>query len=175
MNCILLNKTVRMDSYKKYLQCIQGNSSDIIPLELIDKIKQEFCKNNELTERDTMTYGSVKKFLKKTGDLRCDVYKILKMCGSSNLCKFSGEDEVKLEKSFEDVSGALTRILPDGMTISFNHPYITKKMTEKHCITVPERAFPIPIMFNLEKLISYDKLWKQVCHRLGWKFIPSEI
>lgn len=177
----MINCIGNVKDFKNHLRFIQGiipSGNSIVPNDLINLIKQKFCCSCELSERDTLTYHSIKRFLEETENLKWydHIYYIMRKCGSPNVCMFNAKEEIKMIESFEELNNVWNDILPFNIKFSFlNYMYITKKLSQKHKIMVPERVFHVSIMFNLEKLIWYDKLWKSACTKLKWKFIPTSI
>lgn len=168
----------RIRHFKEYLESVQGNDSIVIPAKIIEGIKTRYSNGSVLQERDSLGVDIVIRYLKETGNNKyCgNVHKILKLCESPNICKFTEIEIEMLIEDFKAIDGAFSEISPEiyPRTGFFPLQYLLPKMCEMRNITIPDRAFK---PFRLEKTMHLERVWKAVCQRLGsdWKYIPTKL
>uniref|UniRef100_A0A6C0CAT9 Viral late gene transcription factor 3 zinc ribbon domain-containing protein n=1 Tax=viral metagenome TaxID=1070528 RepID=A0A6C0CAT9_9ZZZZ len=133
-------------------------------------------------------YGEIKKRKIDKNDL--DIFKLRRILKNLNLRKyyehvphilqiingqeppnFSRVDEAKIKKMFKDIQKPFALFCPTNRTNFLNYSYILHKFCE--LLDLDEYISYFPLLKNNTKLRQHDKIWKNICEHMRWKFYRS--
>lgn len=162
----------RINHFNEILAQFQAKETTEIPQEVFDKIlleiKKERIKNMALLSND-----KVKSYLKK---LRLNkhyehVPYIINRLNGLPPPYLNPEVEEKLRSMFRDIQGPFAEVCPRNRKNFLSYFYVAHKFVER--LGLEEFKSCFPLLKSRDKLYEHDKIWKGICERLGWEFIPS--
>ena len=130
---------------------------------------------NKLYETD-LTYEIIKNYLKKFNTINNNkyseynenIFKILKLLNkeSNEIYLFSKQVVISINKLFIELQ--IPRILLGNNYNVLPNMYIFYKLTEILGI-----QYKFPSFINNNNILKYDKVWKNICSLLDWKYIST--
>lgn len=153
----------RLDHFKEVLRQFQGSEGRDVPIEIINKIK------NEITTTD-ITIFDIKKTLR--------ILKLSKYIENCNYLLFSvtGEQppyiprliEEKVIRTFKQIDRAYNNIYKDDRRSFLNYYYVLYKILE--LMKQDEILKRIPMIKTKLRLAHHDQIWELICNDLGWTY-----
>ena len=78
----------------------------------------------------------------------------------------------RLRDRFKEVSRVYSNIAKLYKRLNFlNYSYVARKILELEGQTEYMNKFEL--LRSRDNLINHDMIWRDICHELNWKFIPS--
>ena len=85
--------------------------------------------------------------------------------------KLNQLQEDRLRKLFQDVERTFDQCKPDDRKNFLSYSYVLHKLFE--LLEDDEYLDFFPLLKSRDKLYQQDLMWKEICNRLNWQFIPS--
>jgi hypothetical protein len=151
--------------FKIVLEQFGGKQNYRIPLDVLDKIKEEF---NLMTF--PVDYFNVRKVLKKLKltTLYNHVFLIMKILGA-NIAEFTNQEEETLILLFKSIQNPYL-LFRGNRKNSLNYFYLLRQLCRQAGIT--RYQYLIPILKENTKVRESDEIYKKICEKLGWNFTP---
>jgi len=160
----------RINHFKEILSQFQGKETTQIPPEVIENIKLQIKKERiDLTQ---ITNLKTKEILKKLGYNK--YYEHIPFIKDKLGIKppiMSQELEETLCNLFIELQAPYSKYCPDDRVNFLNYYYTAYKLCE---LLGEEKYLPLfPLLKDREKRIEQDEIWKKICAKLDWEFIPT--
>ena len=172
----------RKSHLKEELEQCQGIEQNTIPQHVLDVVLLQ-CLKDKITTMKGFRKQDMRRILKKT---KLSAYykhavKIIRLLGGDAGLDLS-EDEEMIHIMFQKIQPLFDEykhLLDDDDHQSsvrqnfLNYRYTIRKFLELLKYQDDELNDYFPFIQNPKKLAKYDIVWKLICGRTGWKFIPS--
>lgn len=164
----------RSNHFSEWLLQSQAKQTTAIPESVFSAIRQE-CKKRRIAEGslDAKLLKSVMKALRLNKYYEHVAYILMQMTGKPPL-RLSMEVEERMKEMFAEVQQPFDEVIPIVCPTRRNflsYAYIIRKFAE--LMELDEIVDNFPLLKSREKLMVQDKIWKAICERLQWRFIPS--
>ena len=166
----------RINRFNEILSTLQAKENIDIPDYVIDAVKKEIQKES-ITDYSTITKSKIKYYLKRSSfnnyyeHIPC----ILNSINGNEPIKFSQDIEDKLREMFVDIQEPFEiskdKIQPQRSSFLSYH-YILYKFCELLSLDDFKSEFNL---LKIDKLRIQDKIWKEMCGLLDWKYIPTKL
>ena len=161
----------RKNHFKEWLVQLQGKEVTIIPDSVINLVLLEI-KKERITDINEINSERIKKYLKK---LKLNKYYehipnlISKITNKPPLI-ITAEFEKILLDLFDKIQAPFIKHCPKTRKNFLSYSYTLHKF----CQLLNKNEFLIyfPLLKSREKLFEQEKIWKEICSELNWKFIP---
>lgn len=165
----------RSNHFSEWLNSFMARQNGNIPNEVYDKIRGEM-KKQRLTDVSTLTLARLRAMMKV---LRLSKYYEY---GTLILCQIKGEQPPTIDPELEEelrvafnaiqtvFDDVVKEVLPERRNF-MSYSYTIHKLLQ--LMEQDELAEQFPLLRAASKTRVQDQLWKAVCDRLGWTFIPS--
>ena len=162
----------RKNHFKEWLYQLQAKEVTQIPETVIELLSLEI-KKERITSIDEITSERIKKYLKK---LRLNKYyehipNIINKITNKPALKINAELENKLLELFDKIQEPFDKYCPKNRKNFLNYSYTIHKFCQ--LLEKDEYLVYFPLLKSREKLFEQEKIWKNICKELGWKFIAS--
>ena len=160
----------KINHFKEILAQFQGKETTLIPIEVIDNLKNQIKK--ERIYIHSLTYNDTKLLLKKLGYNK--YYEHINFIKDKLGIKppiISQELEDTLCNFFIEIQYPYAKHCPDYRVNFLHYYYVLYKLFE----LIGESSYlkEIPLLKDREKLIEQDTIWSKICFELNWEFIPT--
>jgi hypothetical protein len=160
----------KINHFKEILAQFQGKETTLIPMEVIDNLKNQIKK--ERINIQYLTYNDTKLLLKKLGYNK--YYEHINFIKDKLGIKppiISQELEDTLCNFFIEIQYPYAKHCPDYRVNFLHYYYVLYKLFE----LIGESSYlkEIPLLKDREKLIEQDTIWSKICFELNWEFIPT--
>ena len=162
----------RQNHFKEWLIQLQGKEVTVIPDSVIDLIVLEIKKEriNNINEID---YTKIKRYLKK---LKLTKYyehipNIINCITKKPPLIISAEFQDILLELFEKIQKPFEKHRPKNRKNFLSYSYTLYKFCQ--LLKKQEYLIYFPLLKSREKLFEQEKIWKNICDELNWKFISS--
>ena len=164
----------RSNHFTEWLLQSQAKQTTVIPEDVYEKIRQEMRKRR-ITEQqlDVKVLKSVMKSLRLNKYYEHVAYILFHMTGKRPL-SLSIEVEERMKQMFAEVQQPFDEVIPHVCPQRRNflsYAYVIRKFAE--LMEIDEIIDSFPLLKSREKLIVQDRIWKAICEKLDWRFIPS--
>jgi hypothetical protein len=161
----------RKNHFKEWLIQLQGKEVTIIPDSVINLVLLEI-KKERITDINEINSERIKKYLKK---LKLNKYYehipnlISKITNKPPLIITQDFEKILLEL-FDKIQEPFIKHCPKTRKNFLSYSYTLHKF----CQLLDKTEFLIyfPLLKSREKLFEQEKIWKEICSELNWKFIP---
>lgn len=163
----------RVSHYINKLDKLTACENTKVPQEVIEMIKNETIKEHRDIKKitiDRIKYYLSKHSMTKYSDNANQIYKIL-----------TGKQRVyippiiqnMLIENFTKIDQVLSQMTEqEGNVNNFlNYSYLHYKICEHLKLKDYKNLFPL--CKSQEKIHAHDNIWKTICGKIGWKFIPT--
>jgi len=160
----------KINHFKEILAQFQGKETTLIPVYVIERIKQQIKK--ERIGLEQLTYYKTKDMLKKIESNK--YYEHIAFIKNKLGIKppvLSQELEDTLCNLFMEIQAPYAKYCPDYRVNFLNYYYVLFKFCE--LLGETQYLHDIPLLKDREKLIEQDETWKKMCVELNWEFIPT--
>jgi hypothetical protein len=162
----------RKNHFKEWLNQLQGKEVTTIPASVINLVLIEL-KKERITDINDITSDRIKKYLKK---LKLNKYYehipnlISKITHKPQLI-ITPEFEDILLKLFDKIQIPFKEHCPKDRKNFLSYSYTLHKF----CKLLGKNEYLVffPLLKSREKLFEQEKIWKEICNDLNWKFTPS--
>lgn len=160
----------RINHFKEIIAQFQGKETTQIPPEVIENIKQQIKK--ERINLSQITNNKTKEILKKLGYNK--YYEHIPFIKDKLGIKppiMSPELEDTLFNLFMELQAPYSKFCPDDRVNFLNYYYTAYKLCE--LLGESQYLEHFPMLKDREKRIDQDIIWKKICEKLDWEFIPT--
>jgi hypothetical protein len=161
----------RKNHFKEWLIQLQGKEVTIIPDSVINLVLLEI-KKERINDINEINSERIKKYLKK---LKLNKYYehipnlISKITNKPPLIITHDFEKILLDL-FDKIQEPFIKHCPKTRKNFLSYSYTLHKF----CQLLDKNEFLIyfPLLKSREKLFEQEKIWKEICFELNWKFIP---
>ena len=162
----------RINHFKEWLNQLQGKEVTVIPDSVIDLVLIEM-KKERITNIDDITTDRIKKYLKK---LKLNKYyehipNLIHKITNKPPLVITAEFEKVLLNLFDKIQEPFKKHCPPTRKNFLSYSYTIHKFCQ--LLDKKEYLIYFPLLKSREKLFEQEKIWKNICIELNWKFIPS--
>jgi hypothetical protein len=161
-----------MNHFTEFLKQLQGKEDTEIPAEVLDAMRAEFRMARAKLQAD-ITPDKVRVFLKKHGytKLYDHRYKICMLLGGVPPPRLPEALESQLMSMFDDMQAPWKECKPPERKNFLAYNYVIYQS----CRLLGEDEYlqHLTLLKNADKLYQHDLVWKKMCAKLGWEFIPT--
>lgn len=162
----------RINHFKEWLNQLQGKEVTIIPDSVIDLVLIEI-KKERIINIDDITTDRIKKYLKK---LKLNKYyehipNLIHKITNKPPLVITAEFEKVLLNLFNKIQEPFKKHCPPTRKNFLSYSYTIHKFCQ--LLDKKEYLIYFPLLKSREKLFEQEKMWKNICIELNWKFIPS--
>lgn len=162
----------RINHFNEILAQFQAKETTEIPQDVFDKLLLEI-KKERIENMALLTNKKIKDYLKK---LRLNKHYehipyIINRLNGLPPPYLNPEIEEKLRNMFRDIQGPFAEVRPKNRKNFLSYFYVAHKFVELLGLEQYKSCFPL--LKSRDKLYDHDKIWKGICERLNWEFIPS--
>lgn len=160
----------RINHFNEILAQLQGKENTTIPQDVYDKIKIEI-KKDRLSIND-IDETKIRYYLKKLGfNKYYEHIQFIHYQLSGQPPLLTPEIEDRMRTMFRDIQGPYSECpLTKNRKNFISYYYVLYKFFQLLEINIQKN---ISLLKSKERLSEHDKIWKYICEKLGWKFIPS--
>ena len=161
----------RINHLTEILSQLQAKESTDIPPKVFETILREL-KKRKINKNDLDLFR-LRRILKKL-DLRKyyeHVPHMLQIINGKEPPNFSRRDEMRIKKMFKDIQKPFEIYCPNDRKNFLNYAYVLHKFCE--LLGLDEYISYFPLLKNNSKLRQHDKIWKNICGYMRWKFYKS--
>ena len=162
----------RQNHFKEWLIQLQGKEVTIIPDSVIDLISLEI-KKERITNINEIDSTKIKRFLKK---LKLTKYyehipNIINCITNKPPLIINNEFQEILLDLFNKIQIPFENNRPKTRKNFLSYSYTLYKFCQ--LLNKNEYLIYFPLLKSREKLFEQEKIWKNICEELNWKFISS--
>lgn len=161
----------RINHLTEILSQLQAKESTDIPQYVYDNIHRELQKRD--INKNDLDIFKLKSILKKLGMNKYyeHISHILQIINGKEPPRFTRDDELKIKKMFKDIQKPFSIYCPKGRKNFLNYSYVLHKFCELLCLDDYIDYFPL--LKNPGKLLQHDKIWRNICAYMKWKYYKS--
>jgi len=162
----------RINHFNEWLAQFQAKESIDIPIEILDKLRNEFHKA-KVTNTSEITKVKVKMYLKK---LKFNKYyehitHITNLITGIKPPSMTSVVEEKLRNMFRDIQIPFEEHKPKERSNFLSYSYCLYKFCE--LLGYDELLCNFPLLKSREKLHQQDIIWQKISKSLGWEYIAT--
>ena len=162
----------RKNHFKEWLNQLQAKEVTLIPDSVIELILLEI-KKERIIDSNEITSDKIKKYLKK---LKLNKYyehipNIINRITNKQSLIITKEFENILLELFDKIQVPFEKHCPEKRKNFLSYSYTLHKFCQ--LLDKNEYLIYFPLLKSREKLFEQEKIWKEMCVELNWKFIPS--
>jgi hypothetical protein len=161
----------RINHLTEILSQLQAKESTDIPPKVFETILKEL-KKRKINKNDLDLFR-LRRILKKLNLRKYyeHVPHMLQIINGKEPPNFSRRDEVRIKKMFKDIQKPFEIYCPSDRKNFLNYAYVLHKFCE--LLGLDEYISYFPLLKNNSKLRQHDKIWKNICGYMRWKFYKS--
>lgn len=162
----------RINHFNETLSQFHARERSVIPDEVIESVRAEF-KKSRMTAAKDITPENVRKFLRKLKLSKFfeHRFQITHILAGTSPPTMTTEQEERLRHMFKLMQGPFEEVCPKDRKNFLNYSYCLHKLCE--LMGYDEFVPYFPLLKSREKLWGQDAIWKGICGKLGWQYIPS--
>jgi hypothetical protein len=156
---------------KEKLEQKLGLNISYIPIEIINKVKEQL--NKEKIKIENLKINDIHKILKKLGYEKFYEfeYAIYNYITNTKLLSLDNIVIKQIESLFTKIENCFKDIKYKNRKSMFMYDYTIRKILEILGYIEESKHFNPPK--DRTKVLDYDKIWKEICTELNFKFIPT--
>jgi hypothetical protein len=161
----------RINHLTEILSQLQAKESTDIPSKVFESVLRELKKRK--INKDELDIFRLRRILKKLNLRKYyeHVPHILQIINGKEPPNFSRQDEIKIKKMFKDIQKPFTIYCPKDRKNFLNYSYVLHKFCE--LLALDDYTGYFPLLKNHAKLLQHDKIWKNICKYMKWKYYKS--
>ncbi|MEM3061970.1 MAG: hypothetical protein QW303_00290 [Nitrososphaerota archaeon] len=161
----------RINHLTEILSQLQAKESTDIPQKVFDAIRRELKKRK--INKDDLDIFKLRRILKKLNYRKYyeHVPHILQVINGKEPPNFSRKDELRIKMMFKAIQKPFAIYCPKNRKNFLNYSYVLHKFCE--LLDLDEYIGYFPLLKNNTKLLQHDKIWKNICRYMKWKFYKS--
>lgn len=162
----------RKNHFKEWLTQLQASECTVISDDILDLIYLEL-KKERVTDTDQITHDRIRKYLKK---LRLNKYyehipNIIRRITKKPGLQIDDELEKKLMLMFDIIQEPFKKHCPSNRKNFLSYSFTLYKFCQ--ILNRNDLLIYFPLLKSREKLFEQEKIWKNICEDLNWKYIPT--
>jgi uncharacterized Zn finger protein (UPF0148 family) len=161
----------RINHLTEILNQLQAKETTDIPSKVYHDIFREL-KKRKINKND-LDFFKLRRILKKLNYRKYyeHVSFILQAINGKEPPNFSRQDEIRIKQLFRQIQEPFTLFCPKNRKNFLNYSYVLHKFCE--LLDLDEYIGYFPLLKNNAKLLQHDKIWKNICQYMKWKFYKS--
>jgi hypothetical protein len=161
----------RINHLTEILSQLQAKETTDIPEEVFESVYYELRKRK--INKNSLDIFSLGSLLKKLGLRKyCEhVPFMLQKINGKKPPNFSRQIENTIKGMFREIQKPFEMYCPRDRKNFLNYSYVLHKFCE--LLDLDKYLCYFPLLKNHSKLTQHDKIWKNICDRLRWKFYKS--
>jgi len=161
----------RINHLTEILSQLQAKESTDIQPAVFECILRELKKRK--INKDDLDVFKLRRILKKLKfhNYYEHVPHILQVINGKKPPNFSRRHETLIKKMFKDIQKPFSLYCPKNRKNFLNYSYILHKFCE--LLDLDEYISYFPLLKNNTKLLQHDKIWKNICKYMHWKYYKS--
>lgn len=161
----------RINHLTEILSQLQAKETTDIPQIVFSNVLRELKKRK--INKNELDIFRLRKILKKLGYRNCyeHISYILQTINGKEPPNFSRADEAKIKKMFKDIQKPFAIYCPKQRKNFLNYSYVLHKFCE--LLELDQYLDYFPLLKNNSKLLQHDRVWKNICGYMRWKFYKS--
>lgn len=161
----------RINHLTEILSQLQAKESTDIPPKVFDNVNREIKKRK--INKDDLDMFSLRKILKKLTYRKYYEHAphMLQIINGKEPPNFTRKDEMRIKKMFKDIQKPFTLYCPKDRKNFLNYSYVLHKFCE--LLELDDYLEYFPLLKNTTKLKQHDKIWKNICKHMRWKYYKS--
>lgn len=161
----------RINHLTEILSQLQAKESTDIPPKVFESILRELKKRK--IDKNDLDIFRLRRILKKLNYRKYyeHVPHILQIINGKEPPNFTRADEMKIKKMFKQIQKPFAVYCPKNRKNFLNYSYVLHKFCE--LLDLDEYISYFPLLKNNSKLLQHDKIWKNICGYVHWKFYKS--
>ena len=162
----------RINHFNEWLSQFQAKESTDIPGEIIEKIMLEL-KKERVVNVANISNSKIRELLKKLklNKFYEHIPYIINKINGKPPPQISKQIEEKLRYMFKEIQTPFQKHCPKQRKNFLSYSYVIHKFIQ--LLGLEEHLVYFPLLKSREKLYQQDKIWKNICKELNWKFINS--
>lgn len=162
----------RKNHLNEWLNQFQAKETTIIPNEIYEKIIKEIRKIR-IKDLSMVNFNTMKNILKHLKLQQYYEHNIYILCKITNKTPptITRETEQKIRKMFDEIQVPFNKYKPKNRTNFLSYSYVLHKFFQ--ILDLNELLEYLPLLKSREKLRLQDKIWKNICVDLDWKYYES--
>jgi hypothetical protein len=162
----------RINHFTEVLNKLQAKQTTDIPEEVMAGVRLELRKQR-VTDFHTVTKQQIRVLLRKTGHDKYYDYDqfILSLLTGTPSDQLHPDTVEYLNQLFNEASSMWFIHRPEKRSSLISYPYICYKLFE--LLNLDEWMARCELVKTRERLVEYDKVWKNICTDLRWEYIPT--
>jgi len=162
----------RENHFNEWLSQFQAQETTTIPIEVMDQLRAELRKM-KIKKLEDITHIKIRSLLKK---LRLNKYYehvpyITNILNGIKPPNMPQELEECLRIMFKDIQKPFDDNCPTERKNFLSYSYVLYKFCE--LLSEDQYLQYFPLLKSKEKLYQQDMIWKKICEKLKWEFIPT--
>ena len=161
----------RINHLTEILSQLQAKESTDIPPKIFESILREIKKRK--IDKNDLDIFRLRRILKNLNFIKYyeHVPHILQIINGKQPPNFSRSDEAKIKNMFKNIQKAFAIFCPKTRKNFLNYSYVLHKFCE--LLDLDDYIAYFPLLKNNSKLLQHDKIWKNICAHMQWKFYKS--
>jgi hypothetical protein len=162
------NYIKRFNHFKYWLQRLQGNETNRLTATDLHEIQQKLSEQ----PYEPITFTRMRFVLRKLKKHRFynNTYFLLKHFTGTPLFQLDRHHEQALLDMFRKIQESFAESREYRINM-LSYPYLIRKFAE--ILEWEDIVSQIPVLRSREKLREHDKIWINICHKMGFVFYPS--
>lgn len=162
----------RKNHFKEWLTQLQAKESTVIPDDILELIYIEL-KKERIINTSEITYTKMRQYLKK---LRLNKYyehipNIINRITHKQGLTITNELENKLVYMFDMIQKPFEKYCPPTRKNFLSYSFTLHKFCQ--LLNRNDLLIYFPLLKSREKLFEQEKIWKNICKELEWKYIST--
>ena len=162
----------RINHFNEHLSSFQAKESTDIPSDVYNNILSE-VKKNKNHDFKKLNYKNVKEVLKK---LKYNKYyehipHIISIISGEKSPTLTRENEEQLRIMFKEIQTPFHNNCPIDRKNFLSYNYVLHKFCQ--LLELDHLLIYFPLLKSREKLFEQEKIWKNICKELEWKYIST--
>lgn len=162
----------RKNHFKEWLTQLQAKETTVIPADILEHIYIEL-KKERITNTANITHAKIKQYLKK---LRLNKYyehipNIINRITNKQGLVITNELENKLMQMFDMIQKPFDKHCPSSRKNFLSYSFTLHKFCQ--LLNRNDLLIYFPLLKSREKLFEQEKIWKNICNELEWKYIAT--
>jgi hypothetical protein len=161
----------RINHLTEILSQLQAKESTDIPAKIFENVNREIKKRK--INKDDLDMFSLRKILKKLSYRKYYEHSphMLQIINGKEPPNFTRKDEMRIKKMFRDIQKPFALYCPKDRKNFLNYSYVLHKFCE--LLELDDYLEYFPLLKNTTKLKQHDKIWKNICKHMRWKYYKS--
>ncbi|BCS83119.1 poxvirus late transcription factor VLTF3-like protein [Cotonvirus japonicus] len=161
----------RINHLTEILSQLQAKESTDIPPKVFEAIKRELKKRK--IDKNDLDIFRLRRILKTLNYRKYyeHVPHILQIINGKEPPNFTRKDETEIKRMFKQIQEPFAIFCPKTRKNFLNYSYVLHKFCE--LLELDEFINYFPLLKNNAKLLQHDKIWKNICAYMRWKYYKS--